>query len=238
MSADQSTQNGDDLAKENRRRINRQLEVERAADRMSELRKRIGKRYENCHFDNFELSPVASVRESQTMVINQLRRYTSQLAQCCTDGSGLGLIGTVGTGKDHLMAASMMVAVGDGHSVEWRDGAALCREFHSVIEGVTTEHRVLAPLFSCDILAISDLLPPGAALNEFVRSKLLVVIDQRYRDMKPIWWSINETRKKDAESRMSPPIWDRLTDGGLMLSFDWPSHRETRRWTGAESDGR
>lgn len=200
--------------------------------RLNGLKRQIGRRYAGCSLDSFELSVDLKAREKQSTIVAKLREYSAEICDRINTGCGIAMFGGVGTGKDFLMSTMLFAVVRAGFSVQWRDGMSLTREFRSVLDGDLSESKILEPLTACDVLAISDPLPPVGGLSPFSMEKLLAVVDRRYRDSKSTWLTLNVTNRTEADQRLSPQIVDRITDGAMCLSFDWPSFRLTRRWEG------
>lgn len=226
-----------EIARENRQRLSAANREEKIAERLTRLKTQIGPRYANCSLDNFELSADAFVRQKQASVLAKVRGYAADLRDRTRDGVGLGLIGRVGTGKDFLQSALMLEAIRSGLRVEWRDGMALAREFRGVIDGDESETQTISRLTGCDILAISDPVPPTGNLSAFLKEKLFAVVDERYRNQRPTWWTLNAQNRAEAEERLSIQVVDRLTDGALCIVCDWPSYRLGRRWEGDVNNG-
>ena len=223
------------IAQDNRKRLVVSHREEAVKNRLKCLISQIGERYWNCSIENFELSSDVAVMSKQSSVLSKLKSYSTEIGDQIKAGIGVAMFGTIGTGKDHLLVSLLISAVHAGFSVQWRDGMALTRDFRSVIDGDQSEASVLGPLISCDVLAISDPIPPTGALTPFSKEKLFAVVDRRYRDTKPTWLTMNVTKRSEADDRLSPQITDRITDYGLTLSFDWPSHRLSRRWEGRKN---
>lgn len=198
--------------------------------RLESLILAVGRRYENCSLESYEISEDESVRKKQVAVIARLNAYAAEMKKNVNSGCCIAMFGVVGTGKDHLLVSMLKKVIELGASVEFRDGMSLAREFRNTVTGESSEGRLIGKLTSCHVLAISEPIPPAGSLSEFSREKLLSVIDRRYRDKRPTWVTMNVASREEAEIRMSPQIVDRLTDEALCLSFDWPSYRLSRRW--------
>ena len=222
-----------EIAQVNRRRHSVAAHAQCVAERLERLKTSIGRRYANCSLDSFELSTDATIRRKQETALARIRGYASDIPNRVRDGIGFGLIGPVGTGKDHLQVALMIEAIQKGLRVEWRDGMALAREFRGVIDGDEPEAHTISRLTGCDVLAISDPVPPAGGLSPFLREKLFAVVDERYRNQRATWWTLNAKDRAEAEERLSIQIVDRLADGACCVSCDWPSYRLGRRWEGA-----
>lgn len=226
-----------DEAIQNRQRIDREQREKGIERRLRDLKHKLGPRYADCSLENFKVSGSSDCQQRQTAIIKTLSSYSAEINDRIKSGIGIAMFGAVGTGKDHLLSALLYSAVVAGRSVEWRDGMRFAAEFRDLINSDESEWRVLGDLINADVLAISDPIPPTGGLSPFIREKLFAVVDQRYRAKRPTWLTLNVANRAEAEDRLSAQIVDRITDGGLCLSFDWPSHRLSRRWTEEQSNG-
>jgi len=199
--------------RQQRRRQAEFLEAKRWATGAS-LR-RMGSRYAECSFETF----VCESPEQQT-VVDRLVGYD------WLHRPNVLLFGPKGTGKDHLLTALVRLAGAGDLGVEWRNGLDLFGEWRSLVGGEESERDAIAPLVGCDVLALSDPLPPSGQLSEWQQQMLARVIDGRYRKLAPTWVTLNVTSGEEAESRLGPLIADRLRDGALALFCNWPSYRK------------
>ena len=201
----------------------RKLHAERDT-RWRALCVRLGARYANATLGGFQ---VAS--DEQRAAVEEIVGYVGELERNVREGRGLVLFGPKGTGKDHLLCAVMRRAVlTHGFSVKWANGMDLFGDLRDQIDGEQSESRFVKLLAEPSILAISDPVPPVGGLTGWQMSQLFRVIDRRYRDLKPIFVTLNATSGGDAEDRMSGQIVDRLRDGTLVIHCNWPSYRKAK----------
>ena len=197
----------------------------RAADvRLTECSlDRAGERYKGCRLDSFEIS-----HKAQEEVLEYLCKYADGLRANIKGGTNILLHGPPGTGKDHLLVAMVHEALALGIGVEWVDGADLYGAMRDRMGSDEAEQEFLRRYTSPDVLAISDPLPPMGAVTDFQRILLFRIIDRRYRDMRPTWMTLNVADREEAEKRLSPNICDRLGEGALRLTCNWPSYRDRK----------
>ncbi|MBX3438018.1 MAG: ATP-binding protein [Planctomycetaceae bacterium] len=139
------------------------------------------------------------------------------------------LFGTVGTGKDHLLIATLRSAIRSGLTVEWRDGNRLFGDLRDVINSERNESQVLRDFVRPDILALSDPVPLQGEITEYQAGWLWRILDTRYRNRKSTFVTINIAGRAELVSRLGAGIADRLIDGALAVHCNWPSHRQPLR---------
>lgn len=186
---------------------------------------RIGRRYADVTLDSFELSRERGVAPKQRAVIARMKSFVGLIEQEITIGRNLTLFGPVGTGKDHLLACAMRAACQAGFDVEWVNGMDLFGAVRDQIDTEQSEARLLSQWIGPSVLAISDPLPPWGPLTPFQAATLFRIVDRRYRDRKPVWITGNFKDGAEAEDRVGAQAIDRIRDGALCLSCDWPSYR-------------
>ena len=192
-----------------------------------DFQKTIGVRYRHCSLDNFELSLDADILKHQQGVLKDLRDYLERLPENVAAGRGLFLYGPVGGGKDHLLAAAMMFAFRDGFKTKWENGQGLYSHFRDAIKSDTPEWKLIRQFTAPRVLAISDPSPPEGPITSHQMNMLQQVVDGRYRDQRPTWWTLNVANKKDAEAKFGVALVDRMLDGALALPMAWPSFRKS-----------
>lgn len=184
----------------------------------------MGKRYENCSFDNYVIS-----NKDQEKVVTALREYAANTDANINEGRNVLLIGPKGTGKDHLLAAlSRAVLMESGVWTEWKNGVDLLTRFH--FDALNPRPRVPS-LYDDDekkvesVLYISDPLPPTGELTPSMQRGMFELVDNRYRSMEPIWMSMNVFDGAEAGQRMGEQTVDRLKHNALILRCNWESYR-------------
>ncbi len=186
------------------------------------LAAKMGRRYAECRLRNFNVTSDKQ-REALTRVQDYCRDPRARLDR----GIGLLLFGPVGTGKDHLMAAAAREFVGAGASVLWRHGEDLssgCRDLIDSEKG--SESAWDAELCRPDVLALSDPIHcSGQPLSSHQLNALFRVLDRRYRDMRPVWLTINVQDRDQAKTLLSAPIVDRLIGSTVAIPCKWESAR-------------
>jgi DNA replication protein DnaC len=179
-----------------------------------------GERYRDCRLNNFEVTT-----EAQGSVRAVLVEFCQDINQNVGKGRGLILYGPKGTGKDHLAMACARAAVAACHSLAWVNGMDLFGTFRDAMGSGDRESELIARYTGADVLWISDPLPPAGALTEFQSQTLFRILDRRYSQRRGTWITVNVAKAVELEQRVGAQNFDRLRDGALVLSCNWPSYR-------------
>ena len=212
-----------------RGRANEEQRRQRAvSEAMGSLANQLGQRYspERAKLATFRLHEDAAVAARQTVVLSALRSIN--LCETIRAGGGLVLVGTVGSGKDHLLAAMLYGACRAGFSCFWLGGQEFYGELRDRMDSGESEGKRFAELKRPDVLAISDPLPPYGSPSDWNVSQVYRLVDRRYRDLRCTWITINAKDDAEADEKLSAPVWDRLRENALILRCFWPSFRETK----------
>lgn len=212
--------------------IERRAELDRIAERNWKLQdawRRIvssrGERYADSRLANYECRC-----DAQTKALSRVKDFCERLPDYHREGRGLLLFGPAGTGKDHLQVAAMRYAIlKHGMNVKWVNGMDLFGTFRDAIDSSEPETNIIKRYVDPEILAISDPLPPFGTLTEFQASMLFRIVDARYSRMRPTWATVNIKDGKEGSERLGSQILDRLKDGAVCVSCNWPSFREAAK---------
>lgn len=196
-------------------------EASRRAGMWHHLLLRVGRRYERATLDTFEASA-----GHQSLAKGHVFAYIAQMPSNVQQGRNVLLYGPKGTGKDHLMVAMIREAVlTHGFGVHWINGLDFYGNVRDRIGSDKPEAELVKSICSHDILAISDPLPPWDDVGNFQAQMMFRIIDRRYRDLRPVWVTMNVAKGEEAEKRLGAATVDRLRDNALAIHCDWASHR-------------
>lgn len=197
------------------------------AKRLADLIVRLGFRYRESTFENYEVYDA-----TQKQTVARLAAFAADMPEHLRGGGGLLLFGDPGTGKDHLIAALLKLAITlHGLEVSWFDGGVLFDQFHVALQapGDDEWRRLVQELRRPHVLAISDPQPPQDALSPQQVRRLRDLIDRRYRDGKSTWLTTNIDQREYAERLLTRPVMQRLKESSALVLCDWPSYRDRRK---------
>ncbi len=141
---------------------------------------RIPKRYEHCELSEFDTN-FSEADQSLTLAKIGAERFVQEFDP--RDGTGLLLVGGIGTGKTHLA-----VGILRGLIASWGSACLFCdyRELLKQIQNSyndsvkATELQVLRPVFEAEVLLLDEL---GAVKpSEWVWDTVSLILNTRYND--------------------------------------------------------
>lgn len=181
-----------------------------------------GIRYETASFETYN-----ATTDLQRRVLSQCKQFADDCVYHTTEGEGLVLFGPCGTGKDHLLTATIREGFRNGLRIEWVNGLDLYAAARGAIGDDSTRFaRRVEEWKRASVFAISDPLPPTGKLSDYQQTTLLRIIDYRNARRLPVWCTINVATRDELNERISVPIADRLVDNTLCLFCNWPSYRK------------
>jgi DNA replication protein DnaC len=201
-------------------------EPEQATEATHYIDQHIGRRYHGCTFDNFKTGPKEEAKK--TAALQSCAEYTMNFREHFNAGRSLILVGPKGTGKDHLLTATIKRIAdnfGKPGRVVFRDGLKLFSEFRAAFNTETTEQAIVDKYIAPTLLAISDPLPPRGTLSEHEQRMLLRIVDGRYREARPLALTINAVNRQEISDRMGAQACDRIFDCAVVVRCVWESYR-------------
>lgn len=187
----------------------------------------LGHRYAQCTLSGYQVYD-----DKQKLVIDRLKYFAGAMPEYLEEGGGLLLYGNPGTGKDHLVAALLKIAIAKfGLTVAWWDAGALFDELYFAIKADDEDplKRTIKMLRRPHVLAISDPQPPQGNLSESQLRRLRDLIDWRYRAGLSTWITTNLDNREHAEKLLTAPVMQRIKEASGVILCDWPSYRERRK---------
>jgi DNA replication protein DnaC len=182
----------------------------------------VGKRLYKASFDNYVTNDLSST------LVSMLENYITNLDARMSAGDGIALIGTCGTGKDHLLHACAVKAFEAGKAVKWIFGEDLYQKFRDNMKREEPELDLIREFVSPPILWISDPLPATGDLTDAQRRWLMRIADARYRRNKPIWVSANALNEQSFFAAIGRQTADRIVgQNGVGFLCSWESYRSS-----------
>lgn len=178
-----------------------------------------GKRYRDATFSSWKCGDdkfAAARNDARHNVLHWLRNRAKT-------GANLVLIGTVGTGKDHLAISAARVIAENGFSARYVSALDLIESYYKARrEG---QEQIAIGLRHCRVLVLSDPLPNGFTPSVEDCSIYMRLIDERYRLQLPTIVTCNARDLEDLRNSLGGPLADRLTGDATVITMRWKSHR-------------
>ena len=200
----------------------RRLEAE-AKRAIDEIIRAAGVRYETASVNTWK-----ATTERQHSVKAAVIDYCRSIRERVEAGEGVVLYGPVGTGKDHLAVGIARAACLADLSCKWLKGQEWFGSLRDAIESDRTEKELFRSL-DCDVLILSDPLPPMGPLTPYQASMLYRLTEDRYSRGGVIVATVNVADDSEADSRFGAQTWDRICDRSWKVKCDWPSFRKPSR---------
>lgn len=197
-------------------------------DRLKAVAKEKEQKDLNNRIDNAMVSPRFKLKTFDNYISDNPKqgKYVSELETFCdnlTDGTGYILLGTTGTGKNHLASACINKVVNNGGTGLFITVAKLVRSIKDGWrqEGVR-EQDIISTFTKPDLLVIDEL---GVQFESAMEKNILTeVINDRYEYMKPTILIGNLT-VDEIKELLGDRVIDRFREGGKVLILDWESYR-------------
>ena len=188
-------------------------------DRMVRL---VGERYADCGFSNFAVGD-DKFTQSRQKQLDRVRSYAVDILQHREAGRNLIMIGSCGTGKDHLATAVMRHAIANGLNVAFIRGTSLSEK---MILGIKNGEKLEERFHTWDFLCISDIEPHGPeSSSPHVLASYLDLIDERYRRKLPTIITSNVDKREDLAKAIGTRCVDRLLHDAVVARMVWPTAR-------------
>ena len=185
-----------------------------------------GRRYADCTLENFTIPDDKQV-EARKKALTKVSFYADEMQMRVSAGQNLIFHGPAGTGKDHLMAATVRTAIfryGIG-PIFWIDAAALLLKARHRDASLSAD---LQAAEQAAVFALSDLLPVKA-MDGAEATLLQHLIDRRYSRQRPIWLTVNINQAESIDGKFDTAVLGRLRENLWAVSCNWPDRRHSQR---------
>lgn len=214
------------------------IEAEKAAERQAEAERRakaardhmegcvaealIPRRFIGRTFDSF----VADSAEKER-ALSVCSEWADEFDRHLKSGSSLILLGKPGTGKSHL-AAAILQAIMPKYVGMYTTASNIIRAVRNTWrrDSDMSETEVLSIYGSVPLLAIDEIGVQYGTDGE--QNILFEVLDRRYREMLPTILLANQS-KDELKRFVGERAYDRLTETGRIVAFEWESYRPQAR---------
>ncbi|MFM2477391.1 ATP-binding protein [Celerinatantimonas sp. MCCC 1A17872] len=193
----------------------------------------IKKNYAQCSLDNFRTDFMgydASARQGQQKNVQAARQWLALYRR--GQAGGFVMLGTPGTGKNHLASALGNAILAQGGSVLIATVSELMIRIKDTYrnDSQLTEAKIIKWLSHVDLLVLDEVGIQNRSVNENVL--INEVINQRSMRNKPTGVLSNLDQNGLVEVLGARAV-DRILEGNSMwLSFNWPSFRQMKRRAG------
>ena len=180
-------------------------------------------RFKQHSFDSFKTdTPEREKKHKQCLEYAEKFEQMEELGRC------LIFCGKTGTGKTHLSCAIANHILQKGCTALFMsvvDAVAKIKEtFKSSSD--ETERQAISWFLNPDLLILDEV---GVQFGTDAEKMILFrIINKRYEEMKPTIL-ISNLAPKELNDFVGDRVMDRMKEnGGMILNFDWKSHRDTR----------
>lgn len=213
-------------ALEKKRRVEREeLDRARKRERIERLigNSGIGKRFQCRTFDRF-----VCATEEQKTCFEVAKKYADNFEEYLSNGTGLVLFGSVGTGKTHLAAAIALQLLSNGVPVVFKTSIDLFSDIRGTYNSDVSESKIMDTYNTTDLLIIDDL--GKEKITTWSASMLFAIINARYERMLPTIITTNlgyndlSNMLGDDRTR-AEAIVSRIREQSVNLKMAWADYR-------------
>lgn len=182
----------------------------------------VGRRYRDCWFDNYDLMNDEST-EDRRWARDTVMKYSCALSRNKYLGQNLIMMGTVGTGKDHLAVSVIRAAMASGIQPRYVRGdvlCSLCRRHY-----IEANNEVPEDILNIDLLVISDIEPNPNKATDFEERVLMRLVDYRYQHMLPIVITSNQKSRSALSCIIGERTVSRLYEKAWLVPMEWSDYR-------------
>lgn len=177
----------------------------------------LGERFDHSTFEAFRS------RSGAERAVTLSKQYADSFPTY--GGEALLIYGEPGNGKSHLAAAVCHALKAKGHIPVFQSVPELLERIrHTFQSGKNkeSEREIMNALLECDLLVLDDI---GAEkVSDWVQDVLFRIVDGRYRQKKPIFYTSN-LKPSELRERLGPRICDRVMETSIIVENKASSYR-------------
>jgi len=176
-------------------------------------------------FADRTLDSYLATTAAQQRALGIAQRYVETWADQCARGGSLVLTGAPGTGKTHI-ACAIGSAVIERYvaSVRYQTVLSAMRSIKSTYnrDSEITEQDAMRAMLTPDLLLLDEV---GVQFGtEHEKTLLFEILNERYANCRPVVL-ISNLDAGALEGFLGQRLMDRYRECGVVLAFDWSSHR-------------
>lgn len=177
-------------------------------------------------FQSKRFSSYVAPTPTAQKVLQQCQIYAANFSELAKTGTSLILCGQAGTGKTHLASAiAVDVMEKHGKSVRFLKVARAMRTVKDTYSksSAITEQEAIESFKAPDLLILDEVgVQFGTDAERYI---LFEIINERYESLRPTIL-LSNLAMEGLVSYAGERVIDRMKEnGGMMLVFDWKSHR-------------
>jgi DNA replication protein DnaC len=201
--------------------------AEEEADRQRRMEQRLSTSGIPLRFRDRTFESFVADTEPKRKALEIASQFAEKFDEHFRDGTTVIFSGPPGTGKSHLAIAAAMAVMSTG-TVLYLNALDLVRMVRDTWrrDSEMTESAVLTELSTVSLLVIDEIGVQYGTEGEQVI--LFDVLNRRYRDLMPTILLTN-LGKGGMKEFLGDRSFDRLREGGIWVTFDWESHRGSKR---------
>jgi len=177
-------------------------------------------RFAEKSFDNY-----APANPAARVALTAARKYAEAFDSQSRQGRSLVLAGGPGTGKTHLATAIGQHVIREFQAAVMFDTVShALRRIKDTYrrDSEQTETEVIGTMVACDLLILDEI---GAQTgSEHEKQLMFEILNERYQYMKSTIL-ISNLNAAELETFLGQRVMDRYRECGVILAFDWASHR-------------
>lgn len=200
----------------------------REAERELEVSRLIRNADIPARFREKTIDEYAARNPGQKLAVNVFRKYVEDFPAHAEVGRSLVLTGQPGTGKTHLACAALSDVIrryaASGRFDTVSDLLRSIKETYRK-DSQVSERDVISEYVYCDLLVVDEL---GVQVgSEHEKLLLFEVLNGRYQELRPTIL-ISNLSAGELEDFLGHRVMDRYRECGVVLAFDWESHRGSK----------
>ena len=200
----------------------------RNIDQIRKLLDKVPTRFREKNFSNF-----ISEHSDQAKTKSICERFVLTFKKRLEEGNSLMFLGNPGTGKTLLSLIIYQSIVKAGFHAQYESSLSFLRILQEKrFESSAAFQSILDTYKRCDLLILDEVtesLTKDGFPSEYDQKLLFEVVNARYEIGNRCTIVISNRDKSELKNRIGNPVYDRLSENGITLAFNWDSYRQKRK---------